>query len=78
MATFCERIFLTQKNSRYRRINGNLERLKGKKKFFWLISPSDIFKLVLENELTPPLEFCTDEDNSVIRSAMDASRNSKN
>jgi hypothetical protein len=74
--------------------------------FFWVISPSDIFKHILENDLTrgrpletpkkptlnswqgsaqlsppsplPPLsEFCTDEDNIVNRSAMDALRYSK-
>ncbi len=72
--------------------------------FFWVISPSDIFKHILENYLTrvrpletpkkpclnswqgsaqlsspspPPSEFCTDKDNSVIRSAMDALRYSK-
>jgi hypothetical protein len=74
--------------------------------FFWVISPSDLFIHILDNDETrgrpletpktpclhswqgsakllplspsPPLsEFCTDEDNSVNRSAMDALRYSK-
>jgi hypothetical protein len=99
--------FFDIKNSINRQINGNLEPPKGFGiNFFGVISPSDIFIHILDNDQTrgrpletpkkpcldswqgsaklspplpspPPSEFCTDEDNSVNRSAMDALRYSK-
>jgi hypothetical protein len=42
--------FFDLKNSRNRRIDGDLEPLKDLELFFLVISLSDIFKLILEND----------------------------
>ena len=50
--------FFDLKNSKNRQINGKLEPLKGFEINFWVISPSDIFIHILDNDLTRgrPLE----------------------
>jgi hypothetical protein len=43
--------FFDLKSSINRQINGDLEPLKGFGINFWVISPSDIFKHILENKI---------------------------